>query len=570
MKQFRSYLQELPVERLPTDLDGIDLATFHYGSWLLERGFDFKADRESTPLFWEYMRFQRQAIAGYFAELSDYIKEYGRSKGRDVLVSGNLYYVAPPFYPFEPMTDVLITEMNQTRYRQPVWCRYAAGFARGKPVTVVENPFGGVGPELLPKLQRGGAYDLFRMMQYEAAALGINMSVPYGAWMGAVIEDSFWAPHEVVVEIQDFIADNEHLFATDTWSEVAVAFSVRSSHDWLEAHGWGVAFPFWTVGEALVSDHQPFDVVMLPDGVLREDVLTASELARYRTLILPECAFLTPAQVTSIRGYLEHGGRVISIGELGLNLDRSVRDDLDHTNLVRSTELDVMDLADGPQVRVEPLVDLGISIHRPRYKEAAIHVIRYDHDEELDRVPVLPRVHLDVRLPRPFHSAQVFSPDGNVGAGPDLRSGPTGAAPDRPRERPALHRDPAAVERSSYARHRAGRGPGGRPKPVSGGPANLVERDECGDLPRRTQRTLRSSLPRLRRVLARVRRAGAHTRRVSDVHGRGRSHRVYPHGDRARRRGRRGHARSLLVRGSNTSRWTDRTSPSDTGGRPWP
>ena len=266
VKQFRSYLQALPADRLPAELAGTDLDTFHYGSWLLERGYDFKANRDTTPLFWDWIRFQRTAIAGYFGELADYIKEYGRSKGRDVLVSGNLYYLSPHFYPFEPKADVLITEMNKTSYRQPVWCRYAAGFAQGKPVVVVENPFGGVGPELLPKLQHGTGYDLFRMMQYEAAALGINMSVPYGAWMGAVIEDSFWAPHDVVVEIQDFLADHDRLYTSDTFHEVAIAFSVPSAHDWLEQHGWGDTFPFWEVGEALVAAHQPFDVVMLPDG----------------------------------------------------------------------------------------------------------------------------------------------------------------------------------------------------------------------------------------------------------------------------------------------------------------
>ena len=33
------------------ELKDIDLDTFHYGQWLLERGYDFKQNRESTPLF---------------------------------------------------------------------------------------------------------------------------------------------------------------------------------------------------------------------------------------------------------------------------------------------------------------------------------------------------------------------------------------------------------------------------------------------------------------------------------------------------------------------------------------
>ena len=111
----------------------------------------------------------------------------------------------------------------------------------------MENPYGGVGPELLPKLQNGKGYDLFRMMQYEASALGINMSVPYGAWMGSVIEDSFWAPHDLNVEIQDFIAEHEKLYTTrDVLRGGGASTASRARYDWEERKGWKVKFPFWT------------------------------------------------------------------------------------------------------------------------------------------------------------------------------------------------------------------------------------------------------------------------------------------------------------------------------------
>jgi hypothetical protein len=416
MKLFRAYLQALPAEEVPEPLKDTALDTFHYGSWLLERGYDFKSDRETTPLYWDYIRFQRKTIVGYFAELADYIKEYGRSKGRDVLVCGNYYYLSPHYYPFEPKADILVTEMNATSYRQPSWCRYAAGFARGKPVIVVENPYGGVGPELLPKLQRGKGYDLYRMMQYEASALGINMSVPYGAWMGSVIEDSFWAPHDVTVEIQDFIYENERLYSAETFSEVALLFSIQSAYDWEEHEGWKNRYPFWTAADGLVEQHQPFDVIVLPEGELREDWITAEDLAKYRTVVLPECTSLTPAQVGAIRGYLDRGGKSIATGELGRDLDDDARASLlGHPNLVRATDVRADDFARGPQVVVDRGVDLGINLHRVGDKEAAIHVIRYDYDEERDEVPVIERMTLDVRLSRPFRSLTVLSPTGEVG-----------------------------------------------------------------------------------------------------------------------------------------------------------
>jgi hypothetical protein len=42
MKGFRSYLANQNPATRSAELDGTDLDTFHYGSWLLERGYDFK------------------------------------------------------------------------------------------------------------------------------------------------------------------------------------------------------------------------------------------------------------------------------------------------------------------------------------------------------------------------------------------------------------------------------------------------------------------------------------------------------------------------------------------------
>jgi hypothetical protein len=65
---------------------------------------------------------------------------------------------------------------------------------------------------------------------------------------------------------------------------------------------------------------------------------------------------------------------------------------------------------------VDPAPDLAINVHRISDKEAAVHVIRYDFDEDRDKVPVLEGMRLDVRLSRPFRMVQAFSPMGEVGA----------------------------------------------------------------------------------------------------------------------------------------------------------
>ena len=137
------------------------------------------------------------------------------------------------------------------------------------------------------------------MSLYEAAALGANMSVPYGAWMGSVIQDSFNPPHELCVEIQTFLADHEHLYSHKTVSETAIIYSVET--EFQRESGRGIFAdnrynvetseigPFWQACEALSDAIQPYDILFFPDGNLRPDTFQPETLTQYRTLILPCC-----------------------------------------------------------------------------------------------------------------------------------------------------------------------------------------------------------------------------------------------------------------------------------------
>ncbi len=429
MKGFRAHLQGLPPDERPAELAGEDLDVFHYGEWLLARGHDFKTDRESTPLFWDYLRFQRRAITDYFGELADYAREYAASKGRTVLVSGNFFNLLDMYYPLEPKVDLVITEMRNTRYRQPEWYRYVAGFVGPKPVVVVENPYGGVVPELVERLKSGKGYDLFRMSLYEAAALGANMSVPYGAWMGSVEQDAFYAPHELCVEIQRFLAEHEHLYSRRTYAEVAVVYSIESTFQLVARRDMFVdnrtntsgdeVVPFWQVCEALAEATQPYDVVFFPDGELRGDTLRAEDLRQYRTLILPACRFLTAAQAELVLTYLDRGGHVLAVGELGANLPEATRRAIvEHANATCIGDgegFDLERLPSGRQVRLGQTANLAINVQQVE-RGAAVHIIRYDFDEERDHTPVLPELTLELRLPGPFANASVFSPEGEMDA----------------------------------------------------------------------------------------------------------------------------------------------------------
>ena len=424
MKGFRQYLKDMPEDQLPTELRGVDLDFFHYGKWLLAQGYDFKTKREGAPLFFEYHRFQTRQIARYFSELADYARHYAAEKGREVLVSGNFFnLVAHWYYAMEPKVDLIITEMRNTRYRQPAWYRYVAGFAAGKPVIVAENPYGGVVPELVDMLKVGKGYDLFRMSLYEAAALGANMSVPYGAWMGSVIQDSFNPPHELCVEIQRFLSDHESLYSHKTASETAVVYSVET--EFQRESGRGIFAdnrynqdtseigPFWQACEALSDAVQPYDVLFFPDGDLRPDALTPDNLSQYRSIILPDCRYLTNAQSQLLRDFLENDGRLLVIGELGVNLTQEERDLILNHQGTRRVEVgaafDLNWLPFGRQVQLSIPADIAVNLQCVA-GGVAVHILRYDYNAQQDQVPALNELNLDLRLPGKFSSLEVFSP----------------------------------------------------------------------------------------------------------------------------------------------------------------
>jgi hypothetical protein len=414
MKGFRAYLQGLAPADLDDALRGVDLATFHYGEWLLEQGYDFKEGRESTPLFGDYYAFQCRAIKTYFAELADYAREYGRSLGRDIILSGNFFNLEPMYLALADDVDLVITEMRNTTYRQPEWYRYVAAFAGDKDVVVVENPYGGVVPELIGLLAEGKGHDLFRLSLFEAAAFGANMSVPYGSWMGSVIEDSFYAPHGLATEIQAFLADHEHLVARRTANEVAVVFSVEStreligkadaSDNTINLRDESVVVPYRAVTTTLADAAVPFDVVIWSDGVTAPDRATAEALARYSTVVLPDVFALTAAQARAVDGYLARGGTVVAT-------DR-VAGVLSHHEDIRTGDRDALDslLPHGRQVDTRAAV--SSNLQQLADGSFALHLVNYDYDRAADAVRTLDDVALRVRLPKPREHATLVTPDG--------------------------------------------------------------------------------------------------------------------------------------------------------------
>ena len=329
-------------------------------------------------------------------------------------MSGNFFNVEPMYLALADDVDLVITEMRNTTYRQPEWYRYVAAFAGEKDVVVVENPYGGVVPELIGLLAEGKGHDLFRLSLFEAAALGVNMSVPYGSWMGSVIEDSFYAPHGLATGIQAFLADHEALFSRRTANDVGVVFSVASTRELISKadasdnttnlRDESVVVPYRAVTGALTGAAVPFDVVIFADGVTAEDRASADALAAYSTVVLPDCHALTDHQVAELRAYVDGGGTLVATDRVDERLAASAG--------VRRADRGSLDriLLRGRQV-VTP-VSCATNLHRLDDGSFALHLVNYDYDEKADAVRVQTGVPLRVELPAKMSAATVVSSDG--------------------------------------------------------------------------------------------------------------------------------------------------------------
>jgi hypothetical protein len=267
-------------------------------------------------------------------------------------------------------------------------------------------------PELIELLGRGEGYDLFRLSLFEAAAMGANMSVPYGSWMGSVIEDSFYAPHGLATEIQAFLADHEALFARRTANEVAVVFGVETTRELIgkadasdnttNARDESVVVPYRVVTSTLANAAVPFDVVIWADGVTAPDRATAAELSRYASVVLPDVYTLTDAQRAAVEEYVAGGGTVVVTDRTAPDLPAGVVTAA-HFSLEQLLPL-------GAQV--ECAVPAAANLQQLADGSTALHLVHYAYDREADAVRAVPDVPVTVRLPKDAQHATLVTTDG--------------------------------------------------------------------------------------------------------------------------------------------------------------
>jgi hypothetical protein len=424
MAGFGAYLRRI-AQSGDEELAGLDLDTFDYRSFLLERGFQAGDPPRTMPLYHHFCQFLVEAITATYQEMAGYIRAYAATAGREVKVAGNFFNCSPEYDAMVSVSDLLVTEMRITGSRQPWWFRHAAGFSQGKDVLVVENPYGGVIPQLVSDLNQGKSYDLFRLSVYEGAAMGTTMTLPYGSWLGSEIEDSYWAPKVLTDEAGQFLESVDGLRSRVSANEVGVLYSVVAnlraeidSDKWDDpgkpfGPGPGAVPPtgYWDAIERLSGDCVPFDCVVLPDERYRDNDVTAASLARYRTVAAAGCRHVSEAQHRAVRGYLDGGGTVIIAGDYALNLPGPVRRQVTAHDraLLAATHSLTSQLGDR-QVICAGGGTLAVNLDAIGTSESALHIVNYafsrDEDACIPRHP-LP---IAVRTTHPVGAAVVYAP----------------------------------------------------------------------------------------------------------------------------------------------------------------
>ncbi len=431
---FREHLLAVDLAERPdlVDLLGdVDLERFDYGTWLAATGHGIHPDLEATPLFFEYVRFQRRAMVGHLVEVIEFARAYGRRVGRSIRVGANLIGFADRFHALAPHVDLALSEQHRT-YNQPAWYRYVAGFCGEGAAVAVMNPYGGGSVvELVDDLRQGRGIDVYRVAMYEAAAHGVSLSIPHGAWMGSVVEDAFYGPHAVSVAIQRFLREHQHLFG-ESAADTAFVYGVEANHEAMAAEhpaaarlaffaGFGLdgaatnRLPFWLLADRFAADHQPLDVIVLPDTTVRPDTIEAGQLARYRHVVVPEGRHLSHQQVDALVGYLDAGGQVVGRGSFAENLPGPGDEIVSRPGFTALPADTVAWLPENPQVVIEPETDVAVHVHRVR-SGLAVHLVRFAIDPETLGVAALDRLRVSVRTDDPVGGAEVFDPDGRARA----------------------------------------------------------------------------------------------------------------------------------------------------------
>ena len=366
--------------------------------------------RADDDLYGRYRRFHEQAAFDVMIAFIDELRAYVDRVHPSFAISANVGYLGDLVRSFGPLwgcgwgrhLDFVLLEQHyrveaggqhELLPRGSFAASYRLGSAlNGSPAWICPSI---TVPRQLAGQERTTYYQL---MFLEAYANGGRWGYNWWPGVDAATRLAATAPESLKAWIR-FIDEHRDLYEGATNRNVlAILYADGPILEHPEAHATYLA-----LAQALVERGVQFDVLYGGDGRFNPDELDPDELARYRTILVPEARGLGRRPAAALEGFARSGGNVVTFSEspiaeeLAVRADREVLGRFWRDYLDTDGDLIVDAFAGLPAERIE-VSDPSVRVtHTVAGRRHVLHVLALGYDGATDEVA--PVRELEVRMP---------------------------------------------------------------------------------------------------------------------------------------------------------------------------
>jgi len=431
-------------------------------SWPIE-AVEF-SDRKAVlkdPVFKEALIYWYRSALNFVKELSQRVKEYAKSRGKEVLVASNEYMAWIPHITLTPYMDVVSVETNQFKpppyQTNAVVSKIAQASANySKPVWISEwvlyfsNPYNPYPP---PR----DVSNLIKLKIAEAYSTGAIMLVP----LGTGYSGEGWPPRRLVLGSErwrrevatyyKFIAEHRDLFVNTTgdakiallvslptaiWGYIPALGLYESEKYRNEVYGWA---------RALDALHLDYDVLLLGmEGILATNAVELMD--KYALIIAPGATHISDHDLEALKKYLANGGKlivtrdfakydemnnprdeakveeflksnnvIVTESRLGISLYRALSKGNFNSQIIRCINETIVKALPSPPLWSDAPWTVAIRVRKKYNDTTILHLINYDYryHRDGDWVVEVDRVQVKLKLEKDYEALKVelLSPD---------------------------------------------------------------------------------------------------------------------------------------------------------------
>jgi len=332
---FRDYLKTKYTSGELSSLGIEDIDTFDYSDFLISRGWtqeklgaeaakfyywEYDMPESSVPLYRDYYDFQIQEVVSFTQRLKDSINAYALEKyGKEISWGVNMGEQPYFTHYFYNVYDRNVGSIHGFHYppsgSEAYWYRLDYNIY-GNP-RVRDTIYDPLWVSVINEYETENLLLLKRAEAY--ANQGSWLTHDWIAIEGPTEEEmaaAFRSDATLVNQYNSFFLDNADFFDFQnmrTGAEVAVIYSTASIHYSILPH----QFSFQGICEILNALHVQYDPLAAGDGLAYPDYISDEKLDDYDIIFLPNTTALTAAQVEKFLNYVERGGTIVALGNVG-------------------------------------------------------------------------------------------------------------------------------------------------------------------------------------------------------------------------------------------------------------